>query len=156
MMETQIKDLMTKTLLAVPMGSPVAAAADIMKENKIRHLPVVDELEEIVGIISKRDFKLLGNLQEIPVEQVMSSPVYYIDQDTPLRMAIFKMLDHKISSLLIADDNDDAVGIVTTDDLLWYLVQLLDKDTKENRPFLSVLDTQTLGEVARQLSLAGI
>ncbi len=155
-METQIKDLMTKTLIAVPMGSPVAAAADIMKSNRIRHLPVVDEMDVIVGIISKRDFTLLENLDEIPVEQVMNSPIYYIDQDTPLRSAIFKMLEHKISSLLISDENDDAVGIVTTDDLLGYLVHLLDTNNKERMPFFSLLDTQTLGEVARQLSLAGI
>ncbi len=155
-METQIKDLMTKTLIAVPMGSPVAAAADIMKSNRIRHLPVVDEMDVIVGIISKRDFTLLENLDEIPVERVMNSPIYYIDQDTPLRSAIFKMLEHKISSLLISDENDDAVGIVTTDDLLGYLVHLLDTNNKERTPFFSLLDTQTLGEVARQLSLAGI
>ena len=155
-METQIKDIMSKTLIAVPIGSPVAAAADIMKQNRIRHLPVVDELDVIVGIISKRDFTLLENLEEIPVERVMNSPIYYIDQDTPLRSAIFKMLEHKISSLLISDDNDDAVGIITTDDLLGYLVQLLDSNHKERTPFFSALDTQTLGEVARQLSLAGI
>lgn len=155
-METQIKDLMTKTLIAVPMGSPVAAAADIMEANRIRHLPVVDDMDVIVGIISKRDFTLLENLEEIPVEQVMNSPIYYIDQDTPLRSAIFKMLEHKISSLLISDENDDAVGIITTDDLLGYLVHLLDTNNKERTPFFSLLDTQTLGEVARQLSLAGI
>ena len=155
-METQIKDIMTKTLIAVPIGSPVALAAELMKEKRIRHLPVVDELDEIVGIISQRDFNLLENLEEIPVERVMSSPIYSIDQDTPLRSAIFKMLEHKISSLLISDENDDAVGIITTDDLLGYLVYLLDKSDKDRWPFFSVLDTQTLGEVARQLSLAGI
>ena len=155
-METQIKDIMTKTLIAVPMGSPVAAAAELMKEKRIRHLPVVDDMDVIIGIISKRDFTLLENLEQIPVEQVMSSPLYYIDQDTPLRSAIFKMLEHKISSLLISDENDDAVGIVTTDDLLGYLVQLLDKMSKDKSSALSLLDTQTLGEVARQLSLAGI
>lgn len=155
-METQIKDIMTKTLIAVPMGSSVAAAADIMKEQRIRHLPVVDEMDVIIGIISKRDFTLLENLEKIPVEQVMTAPVYYIDQDTSLRSAIFKMLEHKISSLLISDENDDAVGIITTDDLLGYLVHLLDKTTKDKMPFYSHLDTQTLGEVARQLSLAGI
>ncbi len=155
-MEAQIKDIMTKTLIAVPMGSPVAVAANIMKQNKIRHLPIVDEMDIIIGIISKRDFTLLENLEDIPVERVMSAPIYYIDQDTPLRSAIFKMLEHKISSLLISDENDEAIGIITSDDLLGYLVQILDKTNKEKAPFFSVLDTQTLGEVARQLSLAGI
>ncbi len=155
-MEAQIKDIMTKTLIAVPIGSPVAVAANIMKQNKIRHLPIVDEMDVIIGIISKRDFTLLENLEDIPVERVMSAPIYYIDQDTPLRSAIFKMLEHKISSLLISDENDEAIGIITSDDLLGYLVQILDKINKEKAPFFSVLDTQTLGEVARQLSLAGI
>ena len=54
--EAQIKDIMSKTLIAVPMGSPVASAANIMKQNRIRHLPVVDEMDIIIGIISKRDF----------------------------------------------------------------------------------------------------
>ena len=111
-MEAQIKDIMTKTLIAVPIGSPVAVAANIMKQNKIRHLPIVDEMDIIIGIISKRDFTLLENLEDIPVERVMSAPIYYIDQDTPLRSAIFKMLEHKISSLLISDENDEAIGII--------------------------------------------
>ena len=155
-METQVKDVMTKTLIAIALGSPVAAAAGLMEENGIRHLPVVDDMDTIVGIVSRRDFNLLEQLEEIPVERVMTSPIFYISQDVPLRSAILKMLDHKISSLIITGDNDDAAGIVTTEDLLGYLVHALDQKEKDKMPFFSTLDKQTLGEVARQLSLMGI
>jgi hypothetical protein len=66
------------------------------------------------------------------------------------------MLENKISSLLIADENEHAVGIVTTDDLLFYLAHLLDENKEKRFSVSSLLDLQTVGEAARQISNAGI
>jgi len=155
-MKVQAKNIMTKDLVTIPSGSPLIDALSLMEKKKFRHLPVVKDTGEIIGILSNRDINYLKNIESIPVEYAMSCPVRYVDQNAPLRTAIFKFLEHKISSLLIADQNENAVGIITTDDLLWYLAYLLE-DVKEQRFSISSLfDLQTVGEAARRISKSEI
>jgi CBS domain-containing protein len=155
-MKPTVKAIMTKDLLTIPAGSPVSKAWEIMEERKFRHLPVVNTEEQIIGILSQRDTNFIKNPEMIPIEYVMSAPVMFVDQNTPLRSAIFRMLENKISSLLIADEDEHAVGIVTTDDLLFYLANLLNEKKESRFSVSSLLDLQTVGEAARQISNAGI
>ncbi|MBS1970370.1 MAG: CBS domain-containing protein [Bdellovibrionales bacterium] len=155
-MKPTVKAIMTKDLMTIPAGSPVSKAWEIMEERKFRHLPVVNGNEQVIGILSQRDLNFIKNPEVIPVEYIMSAPVMFVDQNTPLRSAIFRMLEGKISSLLIANENQQAVGIVTTDDLLFYLAHLLDENKEQRFSVSSLLDLQTIGEAARQISNAGI
>lgn len=155
-MQPTAKQIMTKNLLTVPVGSPLSTAWDLMEENHIRHLPVIGTTGEVIGILSQRDLNYIKNPEVIPVEYVMSAPVVSVDQNTPLRSAIARMLQLKISSLLITDQEKNLVGILTTDDLLWYLSYLL-QDSKDHKfSFASLFDLQTIGEAARQISNTGI
>ncbi|MGZ3796808.1 MAG: CBS domain-containing protein [Pseudobdellovibrionaceae bacterium] len=154
-MITPVKHIMTKKLITVSMGSSLFEAYALMNANRIRHLPVVDSMEDIVGILSHRDLNVIPDFKNIPVEWMMSSPVEYVDQNTSLRKTIFLMLQKKISCLLIADEEENAIGIVTTDDLLWHLAHLLEDETEE-KPLLSIAEKQTIGEVVNELSLIGI
>lgn len=154
---TTVQIAMTKKLITVPMGTPVPAAIELMEEKRIRHLPVVDAMDDIVGILSSRDVANCDDLKRIPVELFMTSPVEFIDESTPLKTAALKMLENKISCLLIGDKEENAVGILTTDDLLWYLTHLLKDD--EASPDLDasrVFNKETAGQVAQQLSNMGI
>lgn len=155
-MKTPIKSVMTKKLLSVPMGTSLFEAHELMKEKRIRHLPIVDELDDVVGFLSQRDLAAIPDSKNIKVEMMMSSPVEFVEQSTPLREAIFKMLEKKISALLISDVDENVVGIVTTDDLLWCLAHLL-ADEKDEKPIIfSADDKQTIGTIAQQLSQMGI
>jgi len=155
-MPTRSKEVMSKKLVTIPMGASISTAMDLMKEKRIRHLPVVDELDDIIGILSQRDFFLLGQILDLKVEQLMTSPVEYVDENTPLRETILQLLSKKISSILLVDDNEDAVGIITTDDLLWYLAELMVKESKDNQSSLNVSNIQTIGQIAQTLSQAGV
>lgn len=156
-MTTPIKSIMTKKLKTVPMGTSVMAAQKQMEELRIRHLPVVDEMDEIVGVLSQRDMGMLlsADAQAMPIEFLMSAPVRYMNQDTSLRSAVLKMLELKISSLLVSDENDNAIGIVTTDDMLWFLAHKLSEEPAD-KPLVSAMNLQTIGQVADELSLMGI
>ncbi len=154
-MSTPIKTIMTRKLQTVPMGMSVLEAQQKMKDLRIRHLPVVDEMDDIVGVLSQRDMSRLAGAPAIPVEYLMSSPVQFMHQDTSLRSAVLKMLELKISCLLVSDENDDAIGIVTTDDMLWFLAHKLSEEPEE-KPLVSAMNLQTIGKVANDLSLIGI
>ena len=155
-MITPIQTVMTKTLITVPIGTKLEEAAELMSEKRIRHLPITNPHGGIVGIVSLRDLNLASTPMQTKVEDLMSSPVRSVEQDLPLRSAILKMLESKISCLLISDNRRAAVGIVTTDDLLWYLAHLIsDEKDDQLKPF-DVSKLNTIGEVANELSLMGI
>jgi acetoin utilization protein AcuB len=154
-MITPVSKVMTQKLLAVPMGTSIFEAHQLMKEKRIRHLPIIDAMDDVVGVLSQRDISSIPDSKNIPVELMMSAPVEFVSQNISLRQAILQMLQKKISCLLVADENENAVGIVTTDDLLWHLAHLLG-DEQEDKPLLSAVDRQTIGEVANELSSMGI
>lgn len=155
-MQAQTKTIMTIDLVTVPTGTSLHQAAALMKSKQIRHLPIVNNAREIIGIISQTDIKSIAETDALVVDHVMSRPVMSIDQNAPLRAAIRKLLHNKISCLLISDQTESAIGIVTTDDLLWYFAYRLEEPKEKHFSFSSLFDLQTIGEAARQLSLAGI
>lgn len=154
-MITSIEEVMTQSLLTVPAGKPLSAALALMKEKRIRHLPVVDERNQIVGVLLEKDAVDATGPESIPVDRVMSVPVDFVDAQLPLRQAILHMLGKKITCLLVVNDKKEVTGIVTTDDLLWHLAHLLSSE-KEDRPVLGPSERLTIGEIANELSLMGI
>ncbi|MFN8846083.1 MAG: CBS domain-containing protein [Bdellovibrionales bacterium] len=155
-MTISIQTAMTQKLVTVSSEASLASAETLMKEKRIRHLLVIDsETQEAVGILSDRQLQLSQLEPQMAVEWLMSTPIITVDPGTPLRQAIFKMLENKISALIVADSHDQVRGIVTTDDLLWFLAHSLNED-KENLPLVTQDTKITLGELINQLSLAGI
>lgn len=150
-----LNSIMSKKLETIPLGTRISAAQKKMVDLRIRHLPVTDEMDEIVGILSHRNVSVLQEAQALPVEFLMSSPVEYVTLDTPIRSVVLRLLEKKISCMLIIDKDDNAVGIVTTDDLLWLLADYLNEE-EEHLPVLNQPAVATLGEVIQKLSLMGI
>lgn len=155
-MQAALKNVMTTDLFVIPAGSPLRIARDLMDEKRIRHLPVVNASQEIVGILSQNPLFYLESLEDLSVNDVMVKNVLSIDQHAPLRYAIFRFLENKVSSLLVVDQNKAVIGIITTDDLLWYLSTLLEDAKQKRFSFSSLFDLQTVGEVARQVASVGL
>lgn len=155
-MSTPTSKVMTPKLITVPTGTTIFDANEIMIKHRIRHLPVINDDGDIAGVISQRDLHYIPDSHRILVEMLMSSPVHFVPQDAPLRQVIFHMLEKKISCLLVSDKEDNAVGIVTTDDLLWYLASLLTKEPQEQKNILDPNTQIVIGEVADKLAQMGI
>lgn len=159
-MTLHAKDIMTKKLITVSGETSLVDTMSLMSERRIRHMPVVDEFSKVVGIVSQRDlqmsFPAIMNATEAPIKLFMTSPVKYLDQDTTLRKVIFRMLENKISCVVVGNDQADAVGIITTDDILWYFAELLNDENEKHRTFWDIAKLQTIGEVARRLADVGI
>lgn len=156
-MTIQNLNLMTKNLITAHLDMTLQEASLLMKARNIRHLPVVDETDGIVGIFSSKDFPMVGDQSKMTVEFFMSSPAIYVNENSSLKEAIHQMLDRKISSVLVADNDDTAVGIITTEDILKYLLKNLENEPVHAKSYLhKLLDVQTLGQLAQQASNAGI
>lgn len=147
---------MSKNLKTVTVGSTLQEAYSLMEEYRIRHLPILNESEEIVGIISYKNILTNGSALLMPVDFFMSAPVVEISENSSLKSAVLKMLEKKISALIITNNEQEVVGITTTDDLLWHLASHLKDDSDEKSPLISSKNIETIGEIARLLSQAGI
>ncbi|MDG0815181.1 CBS domain-containing protein [Bdellovibrio svalbardensis] len=151
----QTKDVMTRKVVSIPIGRSMVDAVEVMQELRVRHLPVVDNVGKIVGVLTGKDFSHIKELSKYNVETFMSVPVEWVSQDMPLREAIKRMIEKKISCLLIGDDKPEVVGIVTAEDLMWFLANRLEQEEKKHSP-LTLFDVQSLDEIANQISLTGL
>ncbi|WP_374029189.1 CBS domain-containing protein [Bdellovibrio bacteriovorus] len=154
-MKIALKDHMTRKLVTIGKDATVAEAYRLMTNFWIRHLPVMDETDEfIVGMLSERDL-LRAPSQETPVNQVMSSPLKVFEVDAPIKAVVESMIEEKISAFLIAKE-DEVVGIVTSEDMLVLLDQLLEKGDHRTWNLGELLFNPALQRTAYLVGQAGI
>lgn len=113
-----IADLMTTNVVTVNINDTLGEAHAEMELGLIRHLPVIDERGRLVGVLSDRD--LQGNASRKPrrVADVMTRDPITTQPDAPAADAATMMLDHKIGSVLVVDEQETLVGMVTQTDYL--------------------------------------
>lgn len=138
-METLIvKDWMTKNVVTVTPNTTLPDAHRIMKERKIRRLPVVDDHGHLVGIVTRGDireaspsdattlsiYELNYLLAKLTVDKIMTKNPVTVSPDTLVKDAARLMLEHKIGGLPVVE-NGKVVGIITESDIFRIMVQRL-------------------------------
>jgi CBS domain-containing protein len=117
MKHTRVDELMTTMVLTVGPDDHVSRARDLMTGADVRHLPVVDAERRVVGILSNRDL-LLAMFADGKVDAVMSRKVRFVRAGCLAEEAVSLMLAEKIGAVVVLDDTDRLVGIVTETDFL--------------------------------------
>jgi acetoin utilization protein AcuB len=133
----RVSDVMSRNVETISAAAPAHAAIGRMVTRKVRHLPVVDQLGSLVGVVTDRDlrhhlfspgvFEQIGRvssnelLKTVTVKQVMSSPAISVRADDHLETAARLMVERKIGSLPVVD-GERVVGIITETDLLRQIV----------------------------------
>jgi acetoin utilization protein AcuB len=159
-----VKDRMTSDLIAITPVTTFPESFRIMRERGIRHLPVVDDREKLVGIVTQTDllhaspsaattlsvFEMSYLLANLHVREVMSSPPITVSEDAPLEEAARLMVEKKIGCLPVMRDGD-LVGMLTETDIFETFVEVLGGEEATLRVTVRVLDVR--GELAR---LAGV
>ena len=155
---TLVKSIMSKDLKTIKAGASLQQAFELMQEFRIRHLPVINSKGDISGVLTYKDAVADNAVLKLPVEYFMSYPVEQVAENASLKHAALTMLEKKLTAVLITNEEQEVVGIVTTDDLLWHLASHLQNEPDdEASPFLSRLGLETtVGEIANMLSQAGI
>lgn len=119
---------MTKDVVAVDEHMTALDAARLMTEKGISSL-IIEKDHAPVGIISERDFVkkiCLKDMQPstINVGSIMSKIQTYASPDTPVDVAVQRMVNHKIRRLPIIFDGK-VIGIITVTDLAKHLRTIL-------------------------------
>jgi acetoin utilization protein AcuB len=133
-----VGDWMSTDVATVTEDVSMIKAGRVMRERKIRRLPVVDKDGRLVGIVSERDLKAASPssatsldmyemtylLSELKIKTIMTKdPVRIRVADTVERAALI-MRDRKFGSLPVVDDTDKVVGIITDTDIFRLFVSI--------------------------------
>ncbi|MDL1864932.1 CBS domain-containing protein [Betaproteobacteria bacterium PRO5] len=123
---TKVRDLMTPMPKTIGFDISVEKALVMMKECACHHLPVLDG-GKLVGVLSDRDLSMAwhgsGNPKaEHLVRDLMTDTPVVIDPSAEINMAIRIMLDNKINSLIVRAEENQPWGILTSTDLLRYVM----------------------------------
>ena len=165
----QVKEVMSRAPLTATWGEPLQSAFDKMQRAGIRHLPVLSEHGDLIGIISNRDLNRAMNVVESVddvfsravfdddkvVGDFMSSPVKTIMMTASVGDAARAMILNKISALVVVD-RSRMMGIVTHEDLLRVLIDLLESHDSDISPVQRFAYSSPVGELISFLNRAGI
>ncbi|HEY3094355.1 MAG TPA: CBS domain-containing protein [Nitrososphaera sp.] len=119
-----VRDIMTKQIVTIDHDKSALEAAKTMAEKGISSVFVVRDGQP-VGIVSERDFIKKICAKELPIAEVkvgdiMSKILTTADPETPIEVAVQRMVNHKIRRLPIMEEGK-LVGIITVTDLARHL-----------------------------------
>ncbi len=119
-----VKDIMTKELSFASPNDTINQAADKMAKINCGILPVKDDKNDCVGMITDRAIVLRilakdEDPKKATVKDAMTQSVYYCHEEDTIDEAGEMMRDHKVNRLLVKNKSDDITGIITFGALLW-------------------------------------
>ena len=138
-----VSKIMSKDLITLGLSDDLYKAEKLFKESHIRHIPVVEN-GHVIGMLSLSDLKRISFLDAydanevqidnaiykmLGIEQIMIKDPIIVDVNTTIK-SVAEILSKKEFHALPVVDNDILVGIVTTTDLLVYLLDQYELEMK--------------------------
>ena len=128
---------MTTDVVTIGVDDNLELAREIMRDQRIRHLPVVDSENSLVGLITTtnvlaatdsflRDDESKLHPEEIAVKDVMVSDVITVDETAGIRQAAIFLEKHRIGCLPVVTDGE-LRGIVTDTDFVGVAINVLEQ-----------------------------
>ncbi len=155
-----VRERMSQNPVTTGPDTSVTEALRLMREKKVRRLPVIDAQGKLVGIVSDKDllyatpspvtslsvWEMNYLLAKLKVSEVMTRRVITVNEDTPLEEAARIMADNKIGGLPVVR-GDQLAGIVTETDLFKTMMELL--GARQHGVRLTALTSGAKGTLAR-------
>ncbi|QLG29266.1 CBS domain-containing protein [Halorarum halophilum] len=132
-----VEDIYTTDVVSIGDGAGVGQAINRLREHGISRLPVVTDDGRLTGVLTTHDivdFVVrederqgkgdrsgdLDRMLDLPVYDLMSSPVFTTTPGTTVRAAVESMMDNDVNGLVVtpADDDGFVSGVVTKTDVL--------------------------------------
>jgi acetoin utilization protein AcuB len=150
----RVEKWMTLKPITLKATDSLARAIDVMKEKKIRRIPIVSDAGKLVGIVSDRDLKDVSPsrattldiwelhyvLDKLKLGDIMTKKPWTVSPDMPIEKAALLMLEKKVEGLPVLDAKGVLVGILTEGDIFRALVDLTGVAKKKTRISLLIPD----------------
>lgn len=160
-----VADIYTEDVLSVPEDATVGKVINMMRENGISRVPVTNESGYLAGVVTTHDITDIavrnmdkatrgdraGDIErvlDIPVYDVMTSPVETIGADESVETAVRRMLTDDYGGLVVTGEDDRLItGVVTKTDVLRALTYTEQEHMDVQITNVDVLDTITREEI---------
>lgn len=117
----EVKQFMTDGIEALTPTETVLNASRLMKKHNIGSIPVIDENSQVIGLVTDRDIVIRVFADILPmstkIEDIMTQPVYTIEQSAEVGFAISLMADKQVRRLPVVDHEQKLVGMISLGDL---------------------------------------
>ncbi|AFK22212.1 CBS domain-containing protein [Pyrococcus sp. ST04] len=143
----KVEEFMTKDVITLTPDDTVAKALATMRDHAISRIPVVDEEGKLEGLVTLHDLiirfikprfkaqkgEVVG--EKIPpfsmkLREAMLKGVITILPDATVREAVSTMKDNNIDGLVVVDENNKVVGVLTVKDLLLPISRMVEKEAR--------------------------
>ena len=159
--QRRVSEIMRREVVTVAEGEKLDFTQDMMNLGRVRHLPVLDDGQRVVGMVSHRDVLAAAMtqvldfdaqsrrtfLRSIEVGEVMTKDVVTAGPDAPLGDVARLFVERKIGCVPVVDAKGELLGIVTESDLI--AAAFLDGDTREKRQESDMAEKSEFGTWAR-------
>lgn len=153
---------MARKVATVGKDTSLLEAQQLMRRHQIRHLPVVDDTNTLLGIVTDRDVRSAlpydlakgeGDTQareqyrHLMVADAMATDLLTISPNHTLQDAILLIEQKKVGAFPVVDDNNKLVGILSVRDLLRAFVNVL--GIGEPGTLLCILVEERVGQLKK-------
>jgi signal-transduction protein with cAMP-binding, CBS, and nucleotidyltransferase domain len=120
-MQEIVSQIMTRQVVTINFNKSALDAALLMKEKRISSLIVQDDADKSLGIITERDFvkRVCADdkkSSDVKISELMSKIQTFAQPDTPVDVAVQRMINNRIRRLPVISDGK-VIGIITVTDL---------------------------------------
>jgi acetoin utilization protein AcuB len=155
-----VYERMTRNPITIHPDTPVSEALQMMRENNVRRFPVIDKKSGgLVGIVTEKALLYASPspvtslsmheihylLAKLTVDEVMSTDVVTVVEDTAIEEAALLMVDNQVGALPVMR-GQELVGIITETDLFKTFIELF--SAREEGVRLTLLVPEAKGELA--------
>jgi len=131
-----VKDWMQKKVISAGPNMGMLEAHRMMRQNKIRRLPIVGRNDKLVGIVTRSDvrkaepseattlnvWEMNYLLAKLKLSDIMTSNPLTVHTDDSIKTAATIMHENKIGALPVVDNDDRIEGILTESDIFRVLI----------------------------------
>ena len=142
----KVSNFMTQKVITAHPEDGVRHTFFRMREDDVRHFPVVDDDNKLIGIISDRDLRRPEWVDEAPdlshfynlddeltVKDLMSTNLIVAHTYESLHKVTKILIEHRFGALPVLNKEDELVGILSATDLLQALEMLLAEQKKNKK-----------------------
>jgi acetoin utilization protein AcuB len=166
----RVENWMTRKVITLKPSDSISTAIHLMKENKIRRIPIVSDGGKLVGIVSDRDLKDVSPsrattldiwelhyvLDKLKLGDIMTKKPFTVTPETPIEKAALIMMEKHVEGLPVLDGKGSLIGILTEGDVFRALVEITGVSKNRTRVELLIPDKPgSMREVADICRTAG-
>jgi CIC family chloride channel protein len=123
--QTKAAEFMTKNPFILYKGTTVKAAVETFEEHNLRVMPVIDENNQVVGVVNLED---LGYIDVRQQEQFLPETIFHkptlVAKDTSLECIALQMMDTQEDHVFVVDDEQQLIGVISGIDVVKKILEL--------------------------------